>query len=79
MDQATIYEQLTQIVRDVFDDDSLQATPELAAADVDGWDSVTHIRFLLTVERFFHIKFSTAEIAKLERIGDLVALIQARV
>jgi acyl carrier protein len=78
MDKAGIYDRLTQVLEDVFDDDTLRATPELSAKDVDGWDSLTHIRFLLTVERSFGVKFSTVEIAKMRTIGDLAALIEAR-
>jgi acyl carrier protein len=33
---------------------------------------------LLTVEKAFKIKFSTSEVAKLENVGELVALIEAR-
>ena len=46
-------------------------TPELSAKDVDGWDSLTHIRLMLTIEKAFKIKFSTSEIGKLENVGDL--------
>jgi acyl carrier protein len=45
---------------------------------VDGWDSLTHIRLILTVEKTFKVKFSTSEIGKLENVGALVALIKAR-
>ena len=79
MDTPQIYTRLAQIFRDVFDEDSIKVTPELSAKDVDGWDSLTHIRLILTVERAFKIKFSTSEIGKLENVGDLVALIQTRV
>ncbi len=78
MDERQIYERLTQIFLDVFDEDSIEITPDLSAKDVDGWDSLAHIRLLLTIERAFKIKFSTSEIGKLETVGDLVALIQAR-
>jgi len=78
MDEPTIYERLNQIFEDVFDDDSIKISPELSAKDVDGWDSLTHIRLILTVEKAFKIKLSTSEIGKLERVGDLVALIKAR-
>ena len=53
-------------------------TPALTAKDVDGWDSLTHIRLLLTVERSFKVKFSTTEIGKLENVGSLVALIKKK-
>jgi acyl carrier protein len=78
MDDQQVYARLTEIFEDVFDEDSIQLSPELSAKDVDGWDSLTHIRLLLTVEKAFKIKFSTSEIGKLENVGDLVALIKAR-
>ena len=78
MDEAQIYERLTQLFQDIFDNDSISVTPELSAKDVDGWDSVTHIRLMLTVEKAFRIKFSTSEIGNLKNMGDLVTLIKAR-
>jgi acyl carrier protein len=78
VEEAQIYDRLTEIFKDVFDEDSIRATPTLSAQDVDGWDSLTHIRLILTVEKAFKIKFSTSEIGKLEKVGDLVALIRAR-
>jgi len=78
MDEAQIYTKLGEIFADVFDEDSIVVTPHLSAKDVDGWDSLTHIRLILTVERAFKVKFSTSEIGKLENVGDLVGLIKAR-
>ena len=78
MDEPQIYARLTEIFEDVFDEDSMNITPELSAKDVAGWDSLTHIRLLLSVEKAFKIKFSTSEIGKLKNVGDLVTLIQAR-
>jgi acyl carrier protein len=78
MDESQIYSRLTEIFQDVFDEDPIKLTPELAAKDVDGWDSLTHIRLILTIEKAFKSKFSTSEIGKLKNVGDLVALIRAR-
>jgi acyl carrier protein len=78
MDEPQVYARLAEIFQDVFDEDSIQVTPELSAKDVDGWDSLTHIRLILTIERVFKIKFSTSEIGKLANVGDLVALIKVR-
>jgi acyl carrier protein len=79
MDEPQIYQRLTEIFQDVFDEDSIEVTPKLSADDVDGWDSLTHIRLILTIEKAFKVKFSTSEIGKLENVGDLVALIQGKV
>lgn len=70
-----IYSKLTDVFRDVLDDDTLELTPGLTAKDVDGWDSLSHIRLMLNVERAFTIKLSAAEIGKLKTVGDLVELI----
>ena len=78
MDESTIYLRLTEIFRDIFDDDSIAVTPRLSANDVDGWDSLTHIRLMLTVEKTFKVRFSTSEIGKMETVGDLVTIIKAR-
>jgi acyl carrier protein len=77
MDEAQTYARLTGIFKDIFDD-AITVTPELSAKDVDGWDSLTHIRLILTIEKAFKIKFSTSEISRMEKVGDLVVLIQSR-
>jgi acyl carrier protein len=78
MDDAPIYERLSGIFHDIFEDDSIVVTPTLSARDVDGWDSLTHIRLLLTVEKSFKVRFTTTEINKLENVQGLVKLIQKR-
>jgi acyl carrier protein len=79
MDEAQIYSRLAVVFNDVFDDETIEITPQLAAKDVDGWDSLTHIRLILSVEKAFKIRFTTAEVGNLANVGDLVALIRARV
>jgi len=78
MDESQIYAKLAQVFADVFDAGPINVTAELSAKDVEGWDSLTHVRLLLTVQQVFKIKFSTSEIRKLEKVGDLVRLIKER-
>ena len=35
---------LGEIFRELFDDDSLILQPDMTACDVDGWDSLAHVR-----------------------------------
>lgn len=76
-DASPIYAKLTEIFRDVFDDDTLRVTPELTAADIDEWDSLNHIRLVLSVERAFGLKFSAAQIGRLRNVGEFAELIGA--
>ncbi|HKX43776.1 MAG TPA: acyl carrier protein [Burkholderiaceae bacterium] len=73
-----LYPQLTTIFRDVFDDDTIVVTPELTADDVDEWDSLSHIRLVLAVEKKFGLKFSAAEVGRLKNVGEFVALIDSK-
>ena len=78
MNTSTIYETLTGLFQDVFEDDTLVLRPDLTADEVDGWDSLSHIQMLLAVEQAFNVRFSAAQVASLSRLGDLVELIQSK-
>ena len=78
MENTEIYEKLTPIFRDVFDDESLVLRPDLTADEVDEWDSLSHIRMVLAVQKSFNIKFSAGEIGKIKNVGELVDLINSR-
>ncbi len=71
-------EQLTPIFRDVFDDDGLVLTPSTTALDVDGWDSLAHIRLIVSIEKFFGTRFSAAEISEVENVGQMANLISRK-
>jgi acyl carrier protein len=78
MQQAEIYERLTQTLRDVFDDESLVATPELTAHDVKEWDSVNHITLVVAIEEEFGVKFKTAELEKMKNVGQMAEAIEKK-
>ena len=67
--------ELAQVFRQVFDDEELEVSPTTTAADIEGWDSLMHVRLVLSVEKAFQMRFSSSEVAVLKRVGDLVGLI----
>jgi acyl carrier protein len=71
-------DRLNGVFQQVFDDDELEVSRESTAKDVDGWDSLMHVTLLINVEKVFGVKFSSSEVASLQRVGDLVDLIDAR-
>jgi acyl carrier protein len=73
-----VIQQLSGIFEDVFDDDSIIVNEDTVAADVDGWDSLAHIRLIVSIEKAFRLRFSAAEIAALQNVGDMAALIQKK-
>jgi acyl carrier protein len=72
---ASILEQLPPPLRDIFDNDTLIATPDLTARDVEGWDSLGNVRLFVEVEKAFGLRFSAAEISSLQNLGQLAHLI----
>ena len=68
-------DQLTPIFRNVFDDDELMINSSTTAQDVDGWDSLAHIRLVVSIEKAFVLRFSAAEISNVENVGDMAELI----
>ena len=73
-----IYKELTQIFRDVLDNDDIDLSPATTAQDVQGWDSLAHISLIVAVERTFKIRFDSAEIGALTNVGELATLVAAR-
>jgi acyl carrier protein len=71
-----VLDRLTDIFRDVLDDDDLVLTPETTATDVAGWDSANHINIVVATEVRFKIRFTNGEIERLKNVGDFVQLIQ---
>jgi acyl carrier protein len=75
MDAATVKTRLTRVFQDIFDDPSLQISESTTAADIEAWDSLTHIDLIVQVEKDFKIKLSTGEVRGLKNVGDFISLI----
>lgn len=73
--ESVIYTKLTEVFQDVFDEDDLTLTPETTADDVEGWDSLAHVRLILSVKKAFGIEFAASETSSFKNVGDLVAAI----
>ena len=76
MENSHLYRELTQIFRDVFDDDALVLTPETTAADIDGWDSMAHIGLIVAIEERMHVKFNSSELESLHNVGQLAGVLE---
>jgi acyl carrier protein len=78
MTEEQIWEGLTAIFRDVFDDEGITLTPATTAADIAGWDSQAHITLTVAAEQHFGVRFRTSELEHLHNVGDFVRLIERR-
>ena len=76
MTREAIFEELTEIFRDIFDDEEIELTDETTSDDIEDWDSLEQINLLVAIEKKFSIKFQLAEVSHLANVGDMVDLVQ---
>ena len=72
MEREEVFEKVTGICRDVFEDDSLVITDETTANDVNGWDSLTHLSLIDEIEEAFDVAFTLDEVTGSKNVGELV-------
>ena len=78
IERTEVMRRLTEVFQETFDDPGLQLRDTMTAADVDDWDSLQHIVLVLAVEREFRIRLNPAEVGKLENVGRMIELLQAK-
>jgi len=77
MEQNQIYHKLNEIFEEIIDE-VIELRPENTADDVEGWDSLSHIQIIVSIEKIFNIKFTTQEIQSFENVKQLVDSIQSK-
>ena len=72
------YKKLKKVFREVFDDDSIELTPETTANDIEDWDSIEHINLIAAVEDAFGMRFQMREVSGMKNVGEMVQIIESR-
>ncbi|MEG2929094.1 MAG: acyl carrier protein [Oscillospiraceae bacterium] len=75
MTRPEIFEDLTVIFRDIFDDDTIELTDATTAEDIEDWDSLEQINLLVAIEKKFSIKFKLEDVSHLANVGDMANLV----
>lgn len=73
-----LQKKLNDIFCEVFDDDGINISPDMTANDIEGWDSLSHVNLILTIETRFGIVFSQKELLTFKSVGDLLASIRKK-
>ncbi len=78
MTKDELLKELNEIFKNVLDLDDLTLQDSTTADDVEGWDSLSHITLIATIERKFGIKFNMKEIVELHNVGELADVILSK-
>lgn len=79
MDREQIFERLIAVFQEVFGNDTIVPSEDMTADDVEEWDSLSHIRLIVSIEQVFGIRFDTAEVHGAENVGAFVNIIAAKI
>jgi acyl carrier protein len=74
-----ITEKLTNVFREVFDDETINLHEEMTADDVDAWDSLSHVNLMIAIELAFDIEFKQNEIQSFSNVGELMKSIEEKI
>jgi acyl carrier protein len=79
MEKEEVLKIVNELFIDVLDDENIELGYETTAADVDEWDSLSHIQLVVAVEKRFKIRFTSQEIQRWKNVGEMIDCILAKV
>lgn len=71
MQEENILNEITTILKKVFDRNNLLPTMETTARDIKEWDSMNHVILIAEIEKFYSIKFNLDDMLNFESVGDI--------
>jgi acyl carrier protein len=78
MTTEEILGRMTDVFRDVLDNDAIELSRETTANDIEEWDSLAHINIIVAIEQEFSLRFDLIDIKPLRNIGEFVDLIERK-
>ena len=75
MTRQEIFEKLNEVFSDVFDEE-IVVNEKTTAADIEDWDSLTHITLISEVEDTFGMKFSMKDVLGMQNVGEMADIIE---
>ena len=79
MSREEIYEQLNEVFRDVFDDDTIEVNDQTTSRDIEDWDSLEHINLIAAIETQFVMKFTMGQVVTMKNVGEMVDIISSQI
>lgn len=72
MERNVVLEKLQEIFRDAMDNHEIALNDSTTSNDIEEWDSLSHIRLIIAIEKEFGLKFTSKQILSWKNIGEFV-------
>jgi acyl carrier protein len=79
MNRSELLKKVTETLADIVDDDALELSENTTPEDVPDWDSINHMKLIITLETEFNIRFEAEEINTVENVRGLLDMIESRI
>jgi len=78
MEKEQILSEVQEIFRNILDQENLVLSAQTTAADVEDWDSLSHIQLVVAIEKHFKIRFTSREIQSWKNVDEMISSIQSK-
>lgn len=78
MTHTEILHIISTVVAEEVGAEGLELQRETTAADVAGWDSLAHVRIIVSLEQMLGVRFRIGELASARNVGELADRIASR-
>ncbi len=78
MERAELETGVTDIVRDLMENDDLRLDTEMSARDLPGWDSFTQVNFVAALEDRFGVQLALHDVERWRSLGDVLVSLHAQ-
>ena len=72
------FDEVRKMASDIFGVPAAKLTADSSPDTVESWDSVQHLNLILALESEFKLHFEPEEIDRMKTIGDVSALVAAK-
>ncbi len=78
-DSSDISSKIIQLAADIFKVDANTLSSDSSPETTLGWDSLGHLQLIIAVEKHYQISFKAREMMSIERLNDVICLVQTKI
>ena len=79
MNEKKLLNKVNQIFKEVLEIEELSLKGREHIVDIDGWDSLNHVKIILAIESEFNIRLKASEVFEIEIIDELIEAIKLKI
>jgi acyl carrier protein len=76
VNKTYIINEISKIINKIIKNKDILLTEKTKAIDIDGYDSLIHIKLIVSIEKKFKIRFNTSDINNFANFGDIIKIVQ---